>query len=202
MKLYFSPGACSLSPHIILREIGQPFELERVDLATRTTETGADFRTINPKGYVPVLELNDGAVLTEGVAIVQYIADRGGAGDLAPPAGTLARARVQEHLNFVASELHKAFGPLFRADAPEEAKKAAPAEIGRRFDHMESLLSDGRPFLLGEKFSVADAYLFVVSGWAEATGIGLARWPNLAAFVERVGARPSVKAAMAAEGLI
>jgi glutathione S-transferase len=201
MKLYYSPGACSLSPHIILRELGISFDLERVDTATKTTESGEDFRTVNPKGYVPALRLDDGEVLTEGAAIVQYIADTKGASELAPPFGTLGRARLQEHLNFVASELHKAFSPLFRADASEEAKAAASANIGRRLDHIEHVLSDGRSYLLGDKFTVADAYLFVVSSWAIPAGIGLDRWPSLAAFVERVRSRPAVKAAMKAEGL-
>jgi glutathione S-transferase len=201
MKLYYSPGACSLSPHIILRELGISFDLERVDTATKTTESGEDFRTVNPKGYVPALRLDDGEVLTEGAAIVQYIADTNGASELAPPFGTLGRARLQEHLNFVASELHKAFSPLFRADASEEAKAAASANIGRRLDHIEHVLSDGRSYLLGDKFTVADAYLFVVSSWAIPAGIGLDRWPSLAAFVERVRSRPAVKAAMKAEGL-
>lgn len=201
MKLYYSPGACSLSPHIILREIGAEFELERVDGATKTTERGEDFRQVNPKGYVPALRLPDGEVLTEGAAVVQYIADAHGARDLAPPVGTIARARLQEHLNFVASELHKAFSPLFQPSASAEAKAAAPENVGRRFDHVERVLGDGRPYLLGETFTVADAYLFVVSSWAVPTGIGLDRWPLLAAFVERVRGRPTVRAAMAAEGL-
>jgi glutathione S-transferase len=200
MKLYYAPGACSLSPHIVLREVGSSFALERVDLATKTTESGEDFRKVNPKGCVPALELEGGVVLTEGAAIVQYIADAAGAADLAPPVGTLARARVQEHLNFVASELHKAFGPLFHADASEEAKRTASASISGRFDQVERVLSDDRPYLLGEQFTVADAYLFVVSRWAAPTGIGLDRWPRLSAFVERVGDRPAAKAAMAAEG--
>jgi glutathione S-transferase len=201
MKLYYTPGACSLSPHIILREIGAQFELERVDAATKTTEHGEDFRQVNPKGYVPALRLPDGEVLTEGAAVVQYIADAHGARDLAPPVGTVARARLQEHLNFVASELHKAFSPLFHPSASAEAKAAAPENVGRRFDHVERVLGDGRPYLLGETFTVADAYLFVVSSWAVPTGIGLDRWPLLAAFVERVRGRPTVRAAMAAEGL-
>jgi glutathione S-transferase len=202
MKLYYSPGACSLSPHIILREIGSAFELERVDGATKTTESGEDFWKVNPKGYVPALSLDDGELLTEGAAIVQFIADTNGANELAPPAGTIGRARLQEHLNFVASELHKAFSPLFHADASAEAKSAATANVARRFDHVERILSDGRSYLLGDKFTVADAYLFVVSSWAVPTGIGLDRWPHLAAFVGRVRSRPAVKAAMTAEGLI
>ncbi len=202
MKLFYSPGACSLSPHIILREAGQAFDLERVDGATKKTETGRDFKVINPKGYVPVLELDSGEILTEGAAIVQYVADTHGAANLAPKTGTLERARLQEHLNFVASELHKAFSPLFDPEAPDDQKKAAPANIGRRFDYVEPLFADGRHYLLGNNFSVADAYLFVVAGWAKPTGIGLDRWPRLQAFHDRVGGRPAVKAAMTAEGLI
>ena len=201
MKLYFSPGACSLSPHIALREAGIEFELERVDMTTRKTATGADFSAINPMGYVPALRLDDGEILTEGAAIVQYIADQLPEAGLAPAAGTLARARLQQHLNFVASELHKAFGPLFNANASVEAKRTAVANVGRRFDHVEGLLADGRAFLLGDRFSVADAYLFVVSNWAKPTGIGLERWPKLAAFLERVAGRDAVQAAMRAEGL-
>lgn len=202
MKLYYAPGACSLSPHIVLREAGLNFELERVDLATHKTESGADFRAVNPKGYVPALRLQDGEVLTEGAAIVQYLADIAPQSSLAPKPGTLARARMQEHLNFVASELHKAFGPLFTPGTSEEGKKAAVVQVGRRFDLIEKVLADGRPYLLGQQFSPADAYLFVVSGWAAPTGIGLAKWPKLAAFVERVAARPKVREAMKAEGLI
>lgn len=201
MKLYYSPGACSLSPHIILREIGAPFEIERVDLATRKTESGADYAAINPKGYVPALKLDDGEVLTEGAAIVQYVADQAPQTGLAPAGGTLPRARMQEHLNFIASELHKAFGPLFSANSSDDAKDAAKVNVAHRFDHVEKSLSDGRSYLLGEAFSVADAYLFVVSNWAKPTGIGLEKWPRLAALVERVASRPAAQAAMRAEGL-
>jgi glutathione S-transferase len=201
MKLFYSPGACSLSPHIVLRELGLRFELERVDAATKKTETGRDYLKTNPKGYVPALELDSGDVLTEGAAIVQFLADRNLDAELAPPAGTLQRARLQEHLNFLASELHKAFGPLFAPQAGAEAKAAAPANIGRRLDHIEAVLGDGRPYLLGERYSVADAYLFVIAGWTKPTGIGLARWPNVAAHQARVARRSAVQAAMRAEGL-
>jgi glutathione S-transferase len=202
MKLYYAPGACSLSPHIALREAGARFDLERVDLATRTTETGEDYTRVNPKGYVPALRLDDGEVLTEGAAIVQYVADRHPEVGLAPPAGTLARARLQEQLNFVASELHKSFSPLFDPAAVDGEKQSALGGIARRFDHVERTLADGRAYLVGERFSVADAYLFVVARWAKPTGIGLDRWPRLAAFVERVEARPAVRAALAGEGLL
>lgn len=202
MKLYYSPGACSLSPYISLREAGVSFDLERVDLASRTTAGGEDFAKVNPKGYVPALRLDDGEVLTEGAAMVQFIADRHPKAGLAPANGTLERARLQEHLNFIASELHKAFSPLFGSSVSEEAKQAAAANVARRLDHFERLLADGRPYLLGERFSVADAYLFTVASWTGPTGIGLDRWPNMAAFVARVAARPSVQAAMRAEGLM
>lgn len=202
MKLYYSPGACSLSPHIVLRETGAAFDLERVDLATRKTESGADYAAINPKGYVPALTLDNGEALTEGAAIVQYLADQAPHSGLAPASGTLPRARLQEHLNFIASELHKAFGPLFTANASDDVKGAARENVARRFDHLEKALSDGRSYLLGEAFSVADAYLFVVANWAKPTGISLDRWPRLAAFIERVAQRPSAQAAMRAEGLI
>lgn len=198
MKLFYSPGACSLSPHIVLREAGLDFDLVRVD-GTKQTDAGADYLAINPMGYVPALQLDTGEVLTEGAAIVQYIADAHPDSDLAPKAGTVERARLQAHLNFTASELHKSFTPLFRADAPADAKANAPAEIARRLDHMEAQFEDGRPYLMGHRFSVADAYLFVVSGWAVPTGIGLDRWPNLKAFADRVRRRPAVQASLAAE---
>lgn len=202
MKLYYAPGACSLSPHISLREAGVSFDLEKVDTSTRRTESGADYLSINPKGYVPALQLDGGEVLTEGAAVVQFIADSHPDAGLAPAGGTLERARLQEHLNFIASELHKAFTPLFDPSAPEAAKQAAPAAVARRLDHVERLLADGRAHLLGERYSVADAYLFTVASWTGPTGIGLDRWPRLASFVARVAARPAVQAAMRAEGLL
>jgi glutathione S-transferase len=201
MRLYYSPGACSLSPHIVLRELGYDFDLERVDNASKTTETGHDFLSVNRKGYVPALQFDDGAVLTEGAAIVQYLADCKPQAKLAPPPGTLERARLQEHLNFIASELHNAFTPLFNEKAVGGEKSAAPDRIARRLDNVESMLADGRPHLLGEAFSVADIYLFVVAGWTIPTGIGLDRWPHLRAHFERLAARPAVQAAMRAEGL-
>ena len=201
MKLYYTPGACSLSPHIVLREAGVDFELERVDLAAKTTESGADCRAINPKGYVPALRLDDGQVLTEGAAIVQYVADRRPDARLGAPAGTLERVRLQENLNFVASELHKAFSPLFSPAISAEAKEAARAKVRQRLDDVERMLSDGRKFLAGDQFTVADAYLFVVAGWAKPTEIGLASWPHVEAFVNRVGEREAVREALRAEGL-
>ncbi len=201
MKLYYSPGACSLSPHIVLAEAGVAFDLERVDTHAHKTETGRDFFAINPKGYVPALELTGGGLLTEGAAIVQYIADQHPEARLAPTPGTLERARLQEHLNFISSELHKAFSPLFSSDTPPPAREAARARVARRFDDCERLFTDGRAYLMGETFSVADAYLFVIARWAKPTGIDLARWPQLAAYVARVGERKSVREALAREGL-
>lgn len=200
MKLYYSPGACSLSPHIVLRELDLPFTLERVDMATKRTATGADYLAVNAKGYVPALALDDGEILTEGAAIIQYLADQKPQAGLAPPGGTLPRARLQEHLNFLAAELHKAFGPLFTASAPEDARRTASARVGRLLDHFEAILSDGRRYLLGETYTIADPYLFVIAGWARPTGIGFARWPHLAAFIDRIGKREAVRSALAAEG--
>lgn len=202
MKLYYAPGACSLASDIVLREAGFEFEAERVDLATHRTENGADFYAVNPKGYVPALELDDGQVLTEGGAILQYLADLKPESALAPPVGTLERARMQEQLIFVASELHKAYGPLFSSGASEEAKAAARKEVARRLDHVERQLGDGRPYLVGEQLTVADFYLFVVAGWAKDMGIDLEERPKLAAFLDRIASRPAVQAALDAEGLV
>ena len=199
MKLYYIPEACSLSPNIVLREAGQAFEIERVDPASGKTETGRRYRDINPKAKVPALVLEDGTILTEGAAIVQYIADSHPETELAPPPGTLERARLQEQLNFIASELHKAFGPFFSPTADDAAKRAARPQVESRLDHVEELLADGRPYLLGERFSVADAYLFTVARWTGPTGIGLEKWPHLSAFVARVEKRTAVQSALAAE---
>ena len=202
MKLYYSPGACSLSPHIVLREAGMDFEIERVDLGNHLTETGADFLQINPKGYVAALRLDDGQVLTEGAAIVQFIADLRPESGLAPKPGTLERARLQEHLNYIAAEYHKAFGPLFSSDASDTAKAAAATNVGHRLDYFERIFADGRSYLLGDTFSVADAYLFTVSNWTKPTGISLDKWPNVSGFVTRVASREKVREAMRAEGLL
>ena len=202
MKLYYAPGACSLSPHISLREAGADFEIVKVDTKTHLTEAGADFKAINPKGYVPALVLESGDVVTEGAAVVQYIADRFPEAKLAPANGTLERTRLQEQLNFISSELHKAFAPLFNGAASPEAKEAAKAQVAKRFGNVESLLADGRRYLLGADFSVADAYLFTVVNWSGATGISLSPWPHLEAYVQRIGERPAVRAAMQSEGLI
>lgn len=201
MKLYYSPGACSLASHIVLKEVGIPFEIERVDTKTKQTEHGNDFFATNPKGAVPALAF-DGEVLTEGAAIMQYVADSNNATTLAPPAGTLARARVQELLNFIASELHKSFTPLFMPGKTEEELDAQRAVIAKKFDWLENLLADGRSYLTGKDFTVADAYAFVVANWANFKSIDLSRWPKLQAFMARVAERPATVAAMKAEGLI
>jgi len=202
MKLYFKAGSCSLSPHIVLLEAGLPFELVEVDLATKRTKDGADYRAINPKGSVPALELEDGQLLTEGAVIVQYLADRKPAAGLVPASGTLERYRLQEWLNYIASEIHKNFSPLFNPKAPDEWKAVVKdVLLAQRFAFLANHL-DSNVFLMGDAFSVADAYLFTVLNWTKRVGIDLGQWPALAAFLQRVAARPAVLAAMKAEGLI
>jgi len=201
MKLYFSPGACSLSPHIALREAGLTVELAKVDLRARKLEDGSDYTLINPKGYVPALGLDEGGVLTEGPAIVQYIADRNPASGLAPAAGTLARYRLQEWLNFIATELHKGFSPLFTPGMPEEAKAMAKARLDGRLQWVNGELT-GKSYLMGDTFSVADGYLFTVAGWTRHVGIDISGLTNLVAYMTRVGARPAVQEALRAEGLM
>jgi len=198
MKLYYSPGACSLSPHIVLRESGLAFDLVKASTKTHKLDDGTDYYTINPKGYVPLLELDDGQRLSEGPAIVQYIADKAPAKKLAPAAGTLERSRLQEWLNFITSELHKSFSPLFNPEMPEAAKQIYKTKIEGRFKWVDEQLK-GKSYLLGEDFSVADAYLFTVTGWSKHVGVDIAGQANLNAFMERVGARPSVQAALKAE---
>ncbi|HET7779656.1 MAG TPA: glutathione transferase GstA [Nevskia sp.] len=198
MKLYFSPDACSLSPHIVLRELGLPFTLEKVDQKTKKTATGADFLRINPKGYVPVLELDDGQRLTEGPAIVQYLADRKPDAKLAPANGTFERARLQEWLNFISSEIHKSFSSLFNASMPDAAKVIYKEKLAERFALVDATLAK-RDYLLGPNPSVADVYLFVVTRWSNKFGIDLGRWPALAKFMDRMAERASVKAALDAE---
>ena len=200
MKLYYSPGACSLSPHIVLCETGLDFTIEKVNLRTKETESGRDFSAINPKGYVPALELDGGEVLTEGPAIDQYVAGLAPEKKLIPPAGTLARARVQEWLNFIGTELHKNFTPLFNPASTDDIRNAAQANIARRLPIAATALA-AHPYLIGDSFSVADAYLFTVLSWTGFVKVDITPWPSLAAFVERMKARPGVQAALAAEGL-
>ena len=201
MKLYYSPGACSLSPHIALREAGVPVELKKVDLPAKQLDGGGDYLQVNGKGQVPVLELPDGSVLTEGPAIVQYIADQKPDSKLAPKAGTLERYRLQEWLNFITSELHKQFSPLFNKTAAPEWKAGVMANITKRFDWLNKQL-DGKTYLMGEQFTVADGYLFTILNWARHVGIDLADWPAIKTYHERVRARPKVQEALRAEGLV
>lgn len=201
MKLYYSPGACSLSPHIVLREAGLPFELEQVDLKAKQTKSGADFRAINPKGYVPALQLDDGQVLTEGPAIVQYLADRKPEAKLAPLPAAPERYRLQEWLNYITSELHKGLGSLFNAAMPDAWKAVVKENLAARFAFVTKSL-EGKTYLTGETFTVADAYLFTVLGWTKWLDIDLGKWPVLKAYCDRVAARPAVEAALRAEELI
>ena len=197
MKLYLTPHACSLSPHIVLREAGIPFDIEVVDLGTKKTKSGGNYTSVNPKGYVPALEIEGGQVLTEGPAIVQYIADQKPASKLAPPAGSFERYRLQEWLNFITSELHKSFGALF-SNPPEAWKETLKTRIAGRFDMLSKSLQ-GKDYLMGSTFTVADAYLFVILSWTGHVGIDLSKWPVLTAYFERIKARPAVKAALDAE---
>ena len=201
MKLYYSPGACSLSPHIVAHELGTALSIEKVDTKTKRTETGRDYWQINPKGYVPALELDNGEVLTEGPAIVQYLADQKGNTQLAPANGTLARARLQEMLNYITSEIHKTYSPLFKDDTPEATREERKAYLQRRYEYIERILAK-QQWLLGEHFTVADAYLFTVTRWAAAVKLDLSAYPALLAFQERIAKRPGVQAAMLSEGLI
>jgi glutathione S-transferase len=201
MKLYYSPGACSLSPHIALREAGLEVELIKVDPATRRLEDGTDFLTINPRGYVPILVLDDGQQLSEGPAIVQYIADRAPAAQLAPAAGSFERTRLQEWLGFINSELHQNFGLLFNPALHASTRDTVVRKLRARLDWVSEQIQ-GKRFALGEQFSVADGYLFAVLGWTRFFGMNLADWPVLAEHSGRVASRPAVQAAMRAEGLM
>ena len=201
MKLYYSPGACSLSPHIVLNEAGLTYDIERVDLANKKTEKGADFFAINPKGYVPVLALDDGEILTEGPAIVQYLGDQKPASGLVPKAGTIERVRLQEWLNFITSELHKSYSPLFRPTTPDEYKKLAREYLAKRIAILDKHLA-GKSHILGDKFSVADAYAFTVLRWSQYTAVDLSPFPNIKAFMDRVAARPKVQETLKQEGLL
>jgi glutathione S-transferase len=198
MKLYYSPGACSLSANIALAEAGLACERARVDLRRKTVADGSDYLAIHPMGQVPALDLGDGIVLTEGPAVLQYIADLAPAARLAPPAGSLERYRLMSLLNFISTELHKAFAPLFHPHTPEEYK-AAVRRDRRALLQVESMLGDGRPWLMGGDFSVADAYLFSVLRLGPHIGIALDAFPRTCAFMERAAARPSVRQALEAE---
>ena len=201
MKLYYFQAACALASHIMLREIGADFELEAVAKGTGRTEAGEDFLAVNPKGQVPTLELESGEVLTEGVAILQFLADTSPSKAFSPPLGPIERARLQEHLNFIASEIHKAFGPLFHGKPDAATVALVRADVGEKLSHIEGILSDGRDYLLGEAFSPADAYLYAVTNWTNFTGIDLAPWPYIQTFMRRMQQRDSVAAALKAEGM-
>ena len=200
MKLYYSPGACSLSPHIVVSETGINVELEKVNLAEHKTASGQDYMTINPKGYVPALRLDDGNVLTEGPAIVQYLADQKPASGLIPAAGSLDRYRVQEWLHFIGTELHKSFGALFNKATPDATKETAKANITKRLAYLNDRLA-GKQYLMGSDFTVADAYAFTIVNWTNFVSIDLKPYPNLAAYMARVAARPKVLETLKAEGL-
>jgi glutathione S-transferase len=201
MKLYYSPGACSLSPHIVANEAGIEVQLEKVDNATKTVKTDGDFWKINPKGYVPALEISPGEVLTEGPAIVQYLGDQKPQSGLVPKAGSMERYRMQEMLGYINSEIHKAYSPLFSQTTPEATREDRKAYLRKRYKLLEDRLA-GRDYLFGDQFTAADAYLFTVTRWAHAVKLDLSEFPNLQAFQKRVGERPAVKQAMKEEGLI
>lgn len=201
MKLYFAPGACSLSPHIALREAGLDVTLEKVDLKAKKTETGADYTSVNPKGYVPALQLESGEVLTEAGTIVQYIADKKPEKKLAPANGSTERYRLQEWLNFLSTEIHKGTSPLFNPATPDAYKTIVKDNLARRYDYLSAALAK-KPFLMGETFTVADGYLFTLLNWTKFLGIDLGKWPTLASYYARVAARPAVQEALKAEGLL
>ena len=200
MKLYYFPGACSFAPHLVAREAGIPLDLEKVDLGSRRTASGEDYLSVNPKGYVPALRLGDGSVLTEVSALIQYLADLAPASGLIPAAGTMERYRVLEWIGYIATEIHKGFGPLWNAKLAPEARTAAITALARRLDLVEQVLAR-QPYLAGPDFSVVDAYLFTVASWAPWVKLDLAPWPKLAEFLARVAARPPVQEALKAEGL-
>lgn len=199
MKLYYAPGACSMAPHIVLREAGLKFELDKVDLSAKKTENGEDYLAVNPKGYVPALSLDDGTVLTEASVICQYIADLRPRRGLAPKPKTPERYKLMEWLNFTASEIHKGLGDFFNPKMTPEWREARLERLGKRFDYLEKMLGANQ-YLMGE-FSIADAYLFTVLNWTGHLQVDLSKWPNIQAFMARIAERPTVKKAMKAEGL-
>jgi glutathione S-transferase len=200
MKLYYSRGACSLSPHIVLLEAALPFTLDKVDFKTRSTATGGDYLKVNSKGAVPALQLDDGRVLTEGSAIVQYIADQKPQSGLAPRAGSFERYQLMEILNYIASEVHKGYSPLFNPAITADAKAAGLANLGKKMDWLSGFLG-GKTYLMGDGFTVADAYLFTVLSWSAHVGLDLGKWPVLTAYHARIAQRPKVQEALEAEGL-
>jgi glutathione S-transferase len=201
MKLYYSPGTCSLASHIALYETGLQFETDRLIKTTKMTTGGENYLQINPKGYVPALKLDNGSILTEGAAVLQYIADQKPDSRLAPPCGTMERYHLQEWLTYISSEIHKSFSPLFNKDASEDVKSHAHSMLSKRLAYAEAQLAD-KPFLMGDRFTVADAYFFVVMNWSKIVGFDLAPVPNIKKYLARIALRPAVQAAMKAEGLL
>jgi glutathione S-transferase len=201
MELYYAPGACSLAPHIVARELGLPVTLQRVDLASRKTADGRDFVAVNPKGYVPALRLDDGEVLTEAAAILHYLVDKAPDAGLAPAHGTPGRYRFIEWLTFIATEIHKGFGPLWKPDTPEATRIATIERLNQRFEMLDRHFAE-RPSLMEQGFTAADAYLFTVVSWAQYLKVDLSAYPNLRTYLSRVSARPAVQAALRAEGLL
>ncbi len=201
MKLYYSPGACSLAPHIVAREAGIDLQLEKVNTQTKAMASGGDFLAINPKGYVPALQMDDGEVLTEGPVISQYLADRKPSSGLAPAAGTMERYRLQEMMGFINSEIHKSFSPLFNPKTLPEVREEKVDTLKKRYALIDKRL-EGRDYLFGDQFTAADAYLFTVTNWAHPVKLDISGFANLGAFQKRVAARPAVQAAMKAEGLL
>jgi glutathione S-transferase len=201
MRLYFSPGACSLSPHIVLRELGMDFQPVKVDLGSKKTEEGKDYKAVNPNGYVPALQLEDGRVLTEGPAIVQFLADKKPEAKLAPAAGTFERAKLQEWLNFIGTEVHKTASTLWNPSITPEVRAGAKEKLAVRLGRVDQVLAT-QPFLLGEQYSVADTYLFVILSWSNHLQVDLTPFKHVQAFQGRVGGRPAVQAALKAEGLL
>jgi glutathione S-transferase len=200
MKLYYAPGACSQAPHIVARETGQHVELSQVLFPSKRTADGEDLLAVNPKGAVPALKLDDGEVLTENAVILQYLADRAGETELALPKGGIARYRLLEWLNFVATELHKGFGPLWNPATPDGFKDATREALGKKFDFLQAQIGEGG-YILGERFSIVDAYAFVVLNWSGMHRIDIGRWPGLVAYLERIAQRPAVRETLRAEGL-
>jgi len=201
LKLYYSPGACSLSPHIALLEAGLQFELEKVDTKAKKTASGADYLTINPNGYVPALQLDDGYVITEGPAIVQWVADQAPQSHLAPPNGTIERTKLQQWLNFISTEIHKSYSPLFSAEVPDAYKTMTKDKLFKRYAYVNEQLK-GKQFLLGNHFTVADGYLFTVTNWANFLKLDLSEFKEVRSFSDRVNSRPKVLQALKAEGLV
>jgi glutathione S-transferase len=201
MKLYFTPAACSLAVHIVLREAGFQFDLDKVDLASKKTEGGSDFLSVNPKGYVPALQLDDGQILTEDQVILQYLADQKPESGLAPKFGSMERYRLMEWLAFVATEVHKGFGPFWNPATPEATKQNALALLSRRFEYLATALSS-KPWLMGHSYTIVDPYLYTVLRWADYHNIDLSKWPLLTGYMDRIAARPAVREAMGAEGLL